>query len=171
MDEPIHQIFLPAECGNGVAVGHRLAVNREIRLYTRNLGIATNSMAKPGFDLVKNQDKTVPISQATKPLQISHFRLDDPEILEDGLHDERCDRVLLADVLYGLDIIEVNGMNELLVLARNSCANRNIRVFPRRNSWPNHIQGRHQIAGHVVMPPVVSALHNDDVISLSDRPS
>ena len=63
MNEPIHQILLPAECGNGVAVGHGLAINGKIRHHARNLGIATNPVAKTGFDLVENQDEAVPISQ------------------------------------------------------------------------------------------------------------
>ena len=56
------------------------------------------------------------------------------------------------------------------MLAGNSRANRNIRVFTRRNPWADHIKGRHQITGNVVMPPVVATLHDDDVIPLGDRP-
>ena len=128
-------------------------------------------MAKAGFNLIKNKGKAVPIGQLAQSFQISSFRLDDPDILENGFRDEGRDGILLTHILYGPKIIEVNRVNEFLMLARNSRANRNVSVFTRRNPWPDHIKGRHQITGDVVMPPIVATLHNDDVIPSGDRAS
>ena len=100
VDEPIHQLLLATQCGNGIAICQSLAINGEIRHHTRNLCIAGNPVAKPGLDLIKNEDKAVLVGQSTESVQISDLRLDDPEILENRLRDQcRCG-ILLTDILY-----------------------------------------------------------------------
>jgi len=49
----------------------------------------------------------------------------------------------LTDILDGLKVVEVNGVNKFLMFLRNSGANRNIRIFTGRDSRPDHIKRRH----------------------------
>src|SRR6185437_5084239 len=91
--------------------------------------------------------------------EIARLRFDDANVLENGFGNERSYRVLLAHVADRIEVIEIDAVYELLMLARNSGANGLEWVFTWRDPRAEFAQRRHEIAGDIVMPAIVAALH------------
>src|SRR5579875_3278849 len=51
----------------------------------------------------------------------------------------------------------------------NASAEWDNRVLSRRLAWTDRRQRRHHVAGNIVVPAVITPLHNDDVISSGKR--
>src|SRR5215467_284983 len=169
MNEPLHQLLLASECRDWIAVGHGLAKHNQVWSNAGNLRIATQSVAKACLDLIKNEDEATTISQVTQALKIPGRRFDDPDILQNRLRNKGCYRILLANVIHRLKIIEVNWVNQFLMFGRNPGAYRNVGVFSGGDPFPYYVEGSHQITGDIVMPSVVATLNDDDVILSGNR--
>ena len=69
----------------------------------------------------------------TEPLEVAGMRLDDADILQNRLGDQRRDAMFLAGILNRIQVVKIDRMNESLVVKRDPGADGNVRVFARRN--------------------------------------
>src|SRR5258708_1217236 len=61
-------------------------------------------------------------------------------------------------------------MNQTAMRLMNACAYRHQWVFAWRTAGTNFSNRRHQVTRHVVMPAVITTLHDNDVIPRRVRP-
>src|ERR1700733_10388755 len=122
-------------------------------------------MAKPGLDLIKNQNEPELVSQLTQSLQIARLGMDDADVLQDRLGDEAGNWISLADIADRIEVVKVYGMDQAAMPLGDSGTERGEAILSRRDARPNFGKRRHQIAGDVVMPAVVATLHHDKMIA------
>ena len=111
----------------------------------------------------------MPASQVAQSCQIAGQRLHDTDVLENRLGDQRAHRIAAADRLDRLEIVVVDHVNQGAVLRRNTGADRYELVLVADPARADFRQRRHQVAGDVVMPSVVSPLHHDQVVPAGKR--
>lgn len=121
-------------------------------------------MTEAGFDFVEDEDETRFGGEIAEALQISGGGLHDADVLQDGFEDDRGDGVLRGDATNRFEVVEVDGVYELTVRGGDAGADRVELVFAG-DARTEFGEGRCEIAGDVVVPAVVAALHDDDVVA------
>ena len=91
--------------------------------------------------LRQNQHETELVRQSPQAVQIAGFRLDNPDVLQDGLRNESSDRISLTDIPDRIEVIEIYDMYKTLVFWWDSGADGFKCIFSGANSVPSSLRG------------------------------
>src|SRR5690606_22907548 len=102
--EELHDLAAAADHTQGVAVGYRLAQDRQVGADARDALIPAQGGPKARLHLVEDEDDAVLVAQGPQPLEVTGPRGDDADVLQHGLQDDGRYRVAAKNVLDGVQV-------------------------------------------------------------------
>src|SRR5579862_9140474 len=130
----VQQVTPAADCRHRIPVCESLSVDRQVRRNAAQGSVSAERVPEAGLDFIEDQDEAEFIRNRAKPFEITLPRLYNTYILQNRLGDEARGRILFGDVPDGLQIVEVNRVNQRLMTFRNAGAERDKRILTGRNA-------------------------------------
>ena len=162
--QDLHDLPAPTECGDGVAVAHRLGIGRQVRRDPEQLGGTTARGAEAGLDLVEDEQRAELLGHRPDALEEPGPGQDALGIAEDRFDEHRGDpfAIPLEDPPEAVQVVVDRGDDRLGDGLRDTPAPREAyRLLAVAEL--GHIDGQHADEG-VVVDAVVLALELDDKV-------
>ena len=160
---------LPPKTARGNPLAMAFCEYDQVRHHTADLAVSPQRMAETGLHLVEDEDEAELVREYSEALEIPRLRFDDTDVLQNGLGDQGRDLVALTHVTHGLEVVEIDYVDESLLRCRQSGAEGDIRVFTRRHCGADLFQWREHVAGELIVRPVEAPLHGDHVLATRNR--
>src|SRR5690606_16878930 len=127
-------------------------------------------MAETRFYLIEYQQETMLIRQLPQSLQVTRYRLYNADILQYRLQENAGHRIPFKNIGYRIEIIKIDHMHQRLLRFRNTRRDGSEWVLPGAYPAANLSLITDHVGRHVIVPAIVSALHDNDMIPARGGP-
>ena len=163
--EQSHDPLTAADDAHRVAVGDGLAEQAQIGRDVADLLVPAEAGPKTRLDLIEHEQRPMLVAQFAEVGQIARLGQHDADVLQDRLYHYTCDRPLAHHILDGVRVVEIDHVQMLQDIAGNARRQRQHGVLPAADARADLLDRGHDRPAHVIVPAVVPAQHQDDVIA------